>query len=95
MRQWIEDYKNGGTMYKEQQEHEEQPREVSALVLASLHIQTDKKFRNIFVLGCMSTNVVDPGHFGTESDPALLVRELQDANKQKFKKRVFAYYFLR
>ncbi len=42
MRQWIEDYKNGGTLYKEQQEHEEQPREVSVHVLASLHIQTDK-----------------------------------------------------
>jgi hypothetical protein len=61
MRQWIEDYKNGGTLYEEQQEQEEQPREVSAPVLASLHIQTDRKFRwNIFVLGCMSTNVVDP-----------------------------------
>jgi hypothetical protein len=29
MRQWIEDYKNGGTLYKEQQEQQEQPREVS------------------------------------------------------------------
>ncbi len=60
------------------------------MLLASLHILTDKKFRNIIVLGC--NNVVDPGHFGTEPDPALFVRDLQDAKKNQ---NFLAFYFLK
>jgi hypothetical protein len=35
---------------------------------------------------------VDPGHFGTEPDPALFVRDLQDAKKNQ---NFLAFYFLK